>query len=290
MKYYFLWDKKKIDEDFDFKEFEGGGCIKKAFTLVEILIVVVIIGILSAAILPKISNHMAKVRDLKRKQDLQNIAAALMQYKAAHGEFPKKNQSVTEEMRKKYPDRNGERPLWRDYVGSISQFSDNLSSYLSSIPKDPDSKSILDFHRSCWEKTYPNYKKDPLCRKMDIGWESLKFLPLEEIVKEGEYFLLQITTASWERGHAMLFAKVETPEAANRVNWWLGFEYADGKTYREDPSALNKEQWQIERKNLYARCETVKKGTWTRYMRDAPNCEYGYKPKHQRFFYVLLVE
>ena len=40
---------------------------KKAFTLVEMLIVVVIIGILAAALIPRLTGAQSKARDAARK-------------------------------------------------------------------------------------------------------------------------------------------------------------------------------------------------------------------------------
>lgn len=62
--------------------------IKKAFTLVEMLIVVIIIGILMGALLPKLTWAQAKARDTARKAQLWQIKAALTSYNWDYSEFP----------------------------------------------------------------------------------------------------------------------------------------------------------------------------------------------------------
>ncbi len=55
--------------------------ITRGFTLVEMLIVIVIIGILAGAIFPKIVGVIDRARDTAIKTDLKNIATALELYK-----------------------------------------------------------------------------------------------------------------------------------------------------------------------------------------------------------------
>ena len=52
--------------------------ISKAFTLMEILVVIVIIGALSSALFPRIMKYMERTRDIRRQLDLRNLAVAIV--------------------------------------------------------------------------------------------------------------------------------------------------------------------------------------------------------------------
>ena len=71
--------------------------LKKGFTLVEMLIVVVIIGILASAILPRLQGAQSSARDTARKSDLSQLGTALVAYVNNRGEFPKGTKSTPSE-------------------------------------------------------------------------------------------------------------------------------------------------------------------------------------------------
>jgi len=62
---------------------------RNAFTLIELIVVISIIGILAAMSIGSYSNIQKSARDAKRKSDLKDIELALQQYYADNKQFPK---------------------------------------------------------------------------------------------------------------------------------------------------------------------------------------------------------
>ena len=61
---------------------------KYSFTLIEMLIVIVIIGILAAALVPRLQSVQSRARDTKRKTDLSQIVTAMEIYRVDNGKYP----------------------------------------------------------------------------------------------------------------------------------------------------------------------------------------------------------
>lgn len=62
--------------------------MKKGFTLIEMSIVLVIIGVLAGVLLRNIGSQTTQARDARRISELRNLSIYLVQYLTKRGDFP----------------------------------------------------------------------------------------------------------------------------------------------------------------------------------------------------------
>jgi len=62
--------------------------IRRGFTLIELMIVVVILGVLATMVMPKILDKPEQARRTKAKVDIRGIQSALAMFKTDTGRFP----------------------------------------------------------------------------------------------------------------------------------------------------------------------------------------------------------
>lgn len=62
--------------------------MKKAFSLVELLIVVAILGILAAVVIPEVSSHVMKAKESAAKDTLRILRESIERYYAENGVAP----------------------------------------------------------------------------------------------------------------------------------------------------------------------------------------------------------
>ncbi len=60
----------------------------KGFTIVELLIVIVVIGILAALVIVQFTNVQARARDAERKSDIRALQSKVAEYYALQGYYP----------------------------------------------------------------------------------------------------------------------------------------------------------------------------------------------------------
>lgn len=95
----------------------------KGFTLIEIMVVVVILGILAAILVPRIADQPDKARVTKAKQDIRVLEGALQLYKLDNFYYPSTQQGLEALVQKPA----GEPPARNWKAGG----------YLPRLPKDP---------------------------------------------------------------------------------------------------------------------------------------------------------
>lgn len=61
---------------------------QRAFTLIEMLVVILIISILAAMIIPKLFGHADDAKVAKAKADIAQLESCLQDYRLSNGQFP----------------------------------------------------------------------------------------------------------------------------------------------------------------------------------------------------------
>jgi general secretion pathway protein G len=93
------------------------------FTLIEILVVIIILGILAGLIVPRLMDEPDKARTVKAKMQIESLSLALKKYKLDNGTYPSTDQGLEALM---------EKPS----IGKIPEkYPEN--GYISKVPKDP---------------------------------------------------------------------------------------------------------------------------------------------------------
>jgi len=70
------------------------GVGQRGFTLIEIMVVVIIIGLLAALIVPSVISKVDEAKVSKAKADIQAIEAALMMYRLDNSKYPTTDQGL----------------------------------------------------------------------------------------------------------------------------------------------------------------------------------------------------
>lgn len=103
----------------------------QAFTLIELLIVIVIIGVLAVALIPRLTWSQARARDTARIADMRQLQSALVLYHGENGKYPGSSHylSIVATWCSHWGINN---PAWTTIFDASF-----LKDYLSSLPVDP---------------------------------------------------------------------------------------------------------------------------------------------------------
>ena len=103
--------------DVPFSKFSRG------FTLIEVMVVIVILGVLAALIVPKVMGRPDEARIIAAKQDIASIAQALKLYRLDNMRYPSTEQGLQALVKK--PTTPPVPPNWKG------------NGYVERLPKDP---------------------------------------------------------------------------------------------------------------------------------------------------------
>ena len=96
---------------------------QSGFTLIEVMVVVVILGILAAIIVPRVMDRPDTARIVKARQDIRALESALNLYKLDNFHYPSTDQGLE--------------ALVEKPVGSPEARNWKSGGYLDRLPKDP---------------------------------------------------------------------------------------------------------------------------------------------------------
>lgn len=110
---------------------------RKAFTLLELMVVIVILGLLATIIMPKILNRPEQARRTKAKVEIRQLESALALFKTDTGRFPTTSEGLA---------------VLANNPGNIKNY--NSDGYLDKAPLDPWGKPYIYLSPSIHGKYY----------------------------------------------------------------------------------------------------------------------------------------
>jgi general secretion pathway protein G len=126
------------------------------FTMIELMVVMVILGIIAVVILSNFSSSIVKGRDAQRKSDLRHIAEALEMYANDVGKYPNDNIIGGEEGKTILGCGTTVTRIaceWGD------QFKDDKATYLIKLPEDPSTGQAYYYEGSSTGLNYAIYTR-----------------------------------------------------------------------------------------------------------------------------------
>jgi general secretion pathway protein G len=117
---------------------------RPGFTLIELMIVIVILGLLATTIMPRILNRPEQARRIKAQIDIRNIESTLALFKTDTGRFPTTSEGL------------------ETLVSDPGVKGYNADGYLDKVPRDPWGNKYIYISPGLHNKDYDleSYGKD----------------------------------------------------------------------------------------------------------------------------------
>ena len=124
---------------------------KNGFTLVELLVVIAIIGVLASVVLVSLSAARMKARDTRRKEDMHQLATAILLYKDTNNEaVPINSNTITGD--------------WDE------AFKTQMTPHMSQLPVDPLRNNNVRYYGAAFMTWAP----DATCNNHYVIWAYLE--------------------------------------------------------------------------------------------------------------------
>ena len=86
------------------------------FSLIEVMVVVVIVGILAALIVPNLMDRPDQARRIAARQDIGTLMQAMKLYRLDNGRYPSSAQGLQALLGGRHPDNTGSGPAYLDHL------------------------------------------------------------------------------------------------------------------------------------------------------------------------------
>jgi len=184
----------------------------KAFTLVEMLIVIVIIGILIASLMPRMQTAQGRARDVARKNDLSQIQTAIITSQSDRGAWPW--------MKGNWDDSN-----WANGWIPVSTIKTQLlNAWMSEVPSDPNGSND-----NFWIGTPANQ----IANQTNNKWQYLYMVWKRNWVSNAWFVLMAKTEVEWS-SNWVVCSKTAVAETARNLAWGKWYIKSD-----DDLAGLN---------------------------------------------------
>lgn len=93
------------------------GIRQQGFTLIEVMVVVIILGVLAAIVVPRVMDRPEQARVVKAQQDIRALESALNMYKLDNFTYPTSDQGLEALVQK--PGGSPEPKNWKKYMDRL---------------------------------------------------------------------------------------------------------------------------------------------------------------------------